>query len=93
MRFFTHQDNLKNAKVALVQEMDRQEARKRSASCEETGPGAVAGPVRKPPRQDAATTSTGSMSDEIIQETQMKTGPWTSTAVQPQSYLAAPHPY
>ncbi|KAJ8347384.1 hypothetical protein SKAU_G00287850 [Synaphobranchus kaupii] len=83
-RYFKYPDNLRQAKDALIQEVGKMEVRR--AASEES----EAEPVNKVPRQNTASSSLGSVFDEILEESETETGSVSTSSadVQMQSYLA-----
>ncbi|KAJ8380963.1 hypothetical protein SKAU_G00017410 [Synaphobranchus kaupii] len=83
-RYFTNPDNLRQAKDALIQEVGKMEVRR--AASEES----EAEPVNKVPRQNTASSTLGSVFDEILEESETETGSVSTSSadVQMQSYLA-----
>ncbi|KAJ8381100.1 hypothetical protein SKAU_G00018780 [Synaphobranchus kaupii] len=72
VQYFTNPDNLRQAKDALIQEVGKMEVRR--AASEES----EAEPVNKVPRQNTASSSLGSVFDEILEETKFLCAPCTS---------------
>ncbi|KAM3875860.1 zinc finger BED domain-containing protein 4-like [Diretmus argenteus] len=84
-RYFTESDNLSIAKDKLIQEVAKME--QRAATASEEPEAAVAEPTSKKKRQEAS-SSLGSILDEILEENQLESrSVSTSAEVQVQTYL------